>query len=137
MIDADGSQQWISTHYHYSGEVCESVRIMTHGCEADFWCIGYPLATTCGQLHGVLSMQNVSALRTPRVVPNDIVPVFSKYSIFVISAGFLLLPTSMRSPTSRSMVIFVSVLIVQLPIHRYLVRINTPCKAKRTYSLEA
>ena len=60
-------------------------------------------------------MLNVSALRLPNVVPRLTVPVRSKYSIFVISAGFLLLPTSMRSPTSRSIVILFSVLMASTP----------------------
>ncbi len=57
------------------------------------------LNSICYLSQMVLSMQNVSALRLPAVVPNDMVPVRSKYSILVISAGFLLLPTSIRSPT--------------------------------------
>ena len=94
------------------------------------------LNSICYLSQAAVSMLNVSALRVPNVVPKLTVPVRSKYSIFVIVAGFLLLPTNILSPTSRSMVILFSVLIVQLPIHRYLVRINIICKAKRTYSLE-
>ena len=60
-------------------------------------------------------MQNVSALRVPNVVPKLTVPVRSKYSIFVIVAGFLLLPTNILSPTWRSIVILFSVLMASTP----------------------